>query len=115
MHDVVARHPIQWLQGVSAWLRDERDRTRDLLQLAGDVEQEHPQLARELRGIAMHQASAAAAAAPVAPPSWLARTWQTLEAMGRARAQRDLLALAQRWESTQPELAKELRAACMRE
>jgi hypothetical protein len=38
--------------------------------------------------------------------------WKRLEAFGRARARRELMALAARHESTQPELAKELRAAC---
>ncbi len=37
--------------------------------------------------------------------------WQALEAVGRARAQRHLLALADQCEALQPALAKELRAA----
>ena len=36
--------------------------------------------------------------------------WQALEAMGQARARRELLILADRWETTQPELAAQLRA-----
>lgn len=38
--------------------------------------------------------------------------WKRLEAIGRARARRELMVLAALHESTQPELAKELRAAC---
>ena len=41
-----------------------------------------------------------------------ASVWTWLEAVGRARARRDLMALAALHESTQPEFAKELRAAC---
>ncbi|KQW35540.1 hypothetical protein [Rhizobacter sp. Root404] len=37
--------------------------------------------------------------------------WRALEAAGRARAQRHLLAFAAQCEALQPELAKELRAA----
>jgi len=37
--------------------------------------------------------------------------WRSLEAVGRARAQRELRMLAARYETTQPELAKQLRAA----
>lgn len=46
---------------------------------------------------------------------WLRRAgsglWKALEASGRARAQRHLLAFADQCEALQPELAKELRAA----
>jgi len=46
---------------------------------------------------------------------WLARVsaavWQSLEATGRARAQRHLLDFADQCQGLQPELAKELRAA----
>ncbi len=38
--------------------------------------------------------------------------WNALEAVGRARAQTHLLEFANRCEAQQPELAKELRAAC---
>lgn len=41
-----------------------------------------------------------------------ASVWKGLEAVGRARARRELMALAALHESTQPELAKALRAAC---
>lgn len=41
-----------------------------------------------------------------------ASIWQVLEEIGRARARRELMALAAYHEATQPELAKELRAAC---
>ncbi|CAM5788457.1 hypothetical protein [Rhizobacter fulvus] len=40
-----------------------------------------------------------------------AAIWRALEAAGRARAQRHLLAFADQCEALQPELAKELRAA----
>lgn len=41
-----------------------------------------------------------------------ASVWNWLEAGGRARARRELMELAARYETNQPELAKELRAAC---
>ena len=41
-----------------------------------------------------------------------AAVWQTLEAVGRSRARRELLSLADRWQSAQPELAAQLRASC---
>lgn len=41
-----------------------------------------------------------------------ASLWKWLEEVGRARARRELMALADLHESTQPEFAKELRAAC---
>ena len=41
-----------------------------------------------------------------------ASLWKWLEQVGRARARRELMELADRSEATQPELAKELRAAC---
>ena len=40
------------------------------------------------------------------------RVWRALEASGQARAQRHLLEFADRCAAYQPELAKELRAAC---
>jgi hypothetical protein len=47
--------------------------------------------------------------------AWFARAgsavWRALEASGQARARRELLAFADRCESLQPELAKELRTA----
>jgi hypothetical protein len=46
---------------------------------------------------------------------WLARighaTWHALEAQGRLRAQKALREAADRYEITQPELARQLRAA----
>lgn len=36
--------------------------------------------------------------------------WQTLEAIGARRAERELLALAARWEDVNPKLARELRS-----
>ena len=57
-----------------------------------------------------------APAAGTAARGWLARAGASLrrwlEETGRARAQRELLERAARYEATQPELAKELRAAC---
>ena len=110
MHDIVVNPP--------AWWRGHPHRERDLLKLAGEVEREQPSLAMELRGIAMHEASAAGsnAAAPRVP-WWLRardRVWRFLEETGQARAERELLELADRWEHVQPNLAKELRAACAR-
>jgi hypothetical protein len=43
-----------------------------------------------------------------------ASVWKWLEAVGQARARRELLSLAAMYETNQPELAKELRAACVR-
>lgn len=43
---------------------------------------------------------------------WGAAVWQALEGVGRARARRELLLLADRWEAGRPELAAQLRAAC---
>jgi len=100
---------------VPAWWRRQPDRERELLCLAREVEPEQPALARQLRGIAMHEASAAAARAPAPRTPWWqqarSRVWQVLEDIGRARAERELLMLAERWERVQPELAKALRAA----
>ena len=48
--------------------------------------------------------------------TWLGRAgaavWRALEASGQARARRHLLDFADHCETLQPELAKELRAAC---
>ena len=43
-----------------------------------------------------------------------ASLWKWMEAVGQARARRELLSLAAMYETNQPELAKELRAACVR-
>jgi len=47
---------------------------------------------------------------------WLQRAgagiWSALESAGHSRAQRHLLAFANQCDALQPELAKELRAAC---
>ena len=43
-----------------------------------------------------------------------ASLWKWLEEVGRARARRELMTLAAMYETNQPELAKELRAACAR-
>lgn len=62
-----------------------------------------------------HAPSAAWASGP-AQPSRVARfgaaVWRTLEAVGQSRARRELLALADRWETSQPALAAQLRANC---
>ncbi len=48
-------------------------------------------------------------------PGWIARfgawLWRALEATGQARARRHLIEFADRCETNQPQLAKELRAA----
>jgi hypothetical protein len=55
---------------------------------------------------------------PTAQRPWLARAraaiWSALEQSGQARARRHLLDFADRCESLQPELAKELRIAAGR-
>jgi hypothetical protein len=60
-------------------------------------------------------AAQAAVSAGAGLRRWLRRAasglWEALEASGRARAQRHLLAFADQCEALQPELAKELRAA----
>ena len=47
--------------------------------------------------------------------AWAARMgralWRALEAQGRSRARLELRRIAERYEASQPELAKELRAA----
>jgi len=43
---------------------------------------------------------------------WGAAVWLALEGVGRSRARRELLILADRWQAGQPELAAQLRAAC---
>jgi hypothetical protein len=43
---------------------------------------------------------------------WGAAAWQAMEGVGRSRARRELLILADRWQAGQPELAAQLRAAC---
>jgi len=40
-----------------------------------------------------------------------AAVWRMLEAMGRSRARRELLILADHWELTRPDLAAQLREA----
>lgn len=100
-----------------AWRRGTA-RSHDLMRLAREVEPAQPAHAVELRGIALHEAAAAAVPAPAAGESWWRsagrRAWKALEAHGEARAQRELMRLAECCEATQPELAKELRAACAR-
>ena len=45
---------------------------------------------------------------------WGAAVWHALEGVGQARARRELLILADRWETARPELAAQLRAASRR-
>jgi len=115
MHDAVATLPLQ--QGLAAW-RADRSRESDLLRLASDVEHEHPGLACELRGIAMHEAAAAGRKPAPHTSAWQRAgrwLWRELEAVGRHRAARELRELADRWATTDPALAKALREACERE
>jgi hypothetical protein len=69
-----------------------------------------------LNALKLPRAPAAAWASGLAPPSRVARfgaaVWRTLEAIGQARARRELLRLADRWETSQPDLAAQLRATC---
>jgi hypothetical protein len=61
-------------------------------------------------------AAPVSASADAGPGRWLARAsaavWRALEVVGRARARSELLAYADRCEDLQPDLARELRAAC---
>jgi hypothetical protein len=62
-----------------------------------------------------HAASAprvSTASQPAILARWGAAVWQALEGVGRARARRELLLLADRWEAGRPELAAQLRDAC---
>jgi hypothetical protein len=60
----------------------------------------------------------ASRAAAAADAPWWERAarglWIGLAAIGRARAEREMLALAERCRTLQPELARELRMACSR-
>ena len=63
-----------------------------------------------------HEVDAARAPHPAAALLDLARrgglaVWRGLEAYGRAKAQRELRDLHDRWESSDPQLAKRLRVA----
>ena len=62
------------------------------------------------------QASSTAAASRHAARTRVAQfgatVWRTLEGVGRSRARRELLALADRWETDQPALAAQMRASC---
>jgi hypothetical protein len=40
---------------------------------------------------------------------WGHRVWRALEALGQRRAERELLALAERWKEINPALSRELR------
>ncbi len=42
-----------------------------------------------------------------------AAAWQFFHALGRSRARREMLALADRWQADQPELAAQLRRASL--
>lgn len=62
-----------------------------------------------------HAAPAPRVSTPAQPgrlARWGTAVWQALEGVGRARARRELLLLADRWEAGRPELAAQLRAAC---
>ncbi len=92
-------------------------RERELLRLAANVESEDPGLAAELRGIAMHEASAAARGPAPAQPAWrqkLAAIWHTLEVVGHRRAEHEIAKLLEAWSVTRPGLARQLRAALRR-
>lgn len=58
---------------------------------------------------------AAASASGLSQPGRIRRfgtaVWQSLEAVGRLRARRELLELADHWQAQRPELAAQLRAA----
>ena len=67
-----------------------------------------------LNALKFPQVPGAGHSAPAQPgrlARWVAAVWQALEGVGRARARRELLSLADHWESGQPELAAQLRAA----
>jgi hypothetical protein len=62
-----------------------------------------------------HTPSTSLASAPAQASGFsrlLAGVWRMLEGVGQSRARREMLALADRWESGKPELAAQLRAAC---
>jgi len=111
MHDVAVSAPL------ARMLAPRPRRQNDLLKLARELQPADPGLALELRGMALHEACAASRT-PVAHAPWWRRAgrtvWSVLAAYGEARAQREILMLAERWETLQPELARDLRAACSR-
>ena len=91
-----------------------RRRDSELLKLARRVEPDQPTLALDLRGIAMHEASAATPGAAIASDAWWRRAgravWHALEAHGTARARREILAYADRLECVRPDIARQLRS-----
>lgn len=61
-----------------------------------------------------HATVTARSSAPAQPgrlARWGMAVWRALEGAGQARARRELLILADRWETVRPELAAQLRAA----
>ena len=115
MRDTTATLSLLHLPGAAR--RDVR-RDSDLLKLARDVAPEQPGLAVELRGMALHQSRAAGPSAVTRVAPWWRRAvhnaWLALAAISHARARREMLALAERCDALEPELARELRAACDR-
>jgi hypothetical protein len=65
-----------------------------------------PAASRATAGVRMHGARMLASAARIGNA-----VWHALQAAGQARARQELLRAAERYETTQPELAKQLRAA----
>ena len=64
-----------------------------------------------------HAPATARQSAPAQPgrlARWGTAVWKALEGVGQARARRELLILADRWQTGQPELAAQLRAASRR-
>ena len=64
-----------------------------------------------------HAPATARPSAPAQPgrlARWGTAVWKALECVGQARARRELLILADRWETGRPELAAQLRAASRR-
>jgi hypothetical protein len=116
MPEFALRRPLQWLFG-SAHRPRPADRQSDLLRLAADVETEDPSLASELRGMAMHEAAAAPAHPVPRASSWrlaAGAVWDTLQAVGHRRAEREIALLLAQWDVTQPEMARDLRSALRR-
>jgi len=58
----------------------------------------------------MHRASSLRVALLAAASRAGRAVWLALEAQGRARSRRELLAIAERWQHDQPKLARELRS-----
>jgi hypothetical protein len=116
LSEAVLRRPLQWMFGPAQPPRPV-GREDDLLQLAADVEPEDPSHAAELRGMALHEAAAASARPRPATSTWRRAgdaVWRTLQAVGHRRAEQEIALLLKQWDITQPNLARELRAALRR-